>query len=192
VGTFVGVLVGVFVGGTGVLLGVLVGVRVGGTGVLVGVLLGVFVGVLVGTSVLVGVRVNVLVGGTGVLVGVDVSPTIWIGTSIYNAGLLTVLPRLSDTLLSRLGGAGGENCQCITPSPGPLAQKLICATLKLLPGGTGDPKVPDAYAISPVTLLTTFCSGTGKVEVSGFTEVEATQPARFVLTTCSRPVVNVI
>lgn len=117
---------------------------------------------------------------------------IWITPSTYRAGLLTVLLVLSVILLLRLSGAGGENCQWIVAVPVALAQKPICATLKSLAGGAPDPKVPDAYAISPVVLLTTFCKATSKVEVSGLTVVDATQPAWPVLTTCRRLVVKVI
>jgi len=97
VGVWVGVLVGVGVGGTGVLVGV--GVGVGGTGVLVGVGVGgtgvlVGVGVLVGSGVLVGVGgtgvlVGVAVGGTGVLVGVAVGGTgVLVGVAVGGIGLL--------------------------------------------------------------------------------------------------------
>src|SRR5579859_127 len=65
VGRGVGVLVGVFVAGTGVLVGPL-GVLVGGWTVDWGV------------GVLVGVFVGVFVGGTGVLVGGGLPPPNWI------------------------------------------------------------------------------------------------------------------
>jgi hypothetical protein len=56
----------------------------------------------------------------------------------------------------------------------------------------GAPKVPEAYAISPVLLSTVFCSTTLKAAVSGLTVLEGAQPAKLVLTTCKRVVVKVI
>jgi hypothetical protein len=197
-----GVLVRVAVGGTA--LFVLVAVEVGGTAVLVllggiAVLVKVAVG---GTAVFVrvavggtGVLVNVAVGGTAVFVLVAVAVATgmtWMTPSKNRAGLLKVLPPLSVILLLRLRGAGGENCQWITASPSALAQKLICATRKSLEGGAPAPKVPEAYAISPAALSTTFCSGTLKVVESGLTVVEATRPAMLVFTTCKRLLVKVM
>jgi hypothetical protein len=91
-----------------------------GVFVVVGVQLGVPLGVIVG--VLVGVIVAVLIG---VLVAVALTPFMCMEASTYRMGLLTVLLPLSVILLLRLAGAGGENCQWITASPGALAQKLI-------------------------------------------------------------------
>jgi hypothetical protein len=182
------VLVTVAVGGTAVFVvvaveGTVVLVEVGGTGVVVRVAVGAT-----------GVFVSVAVGGTAVLVLVAVAPTgiTWMMPSTYRAGLLHVVPPLSEILLLRLAGAGGENCQWTTASPIALAQKLICATRKSLEGGAPVPKVPEAYAISPMALSAVFCRVRLKVVRSGLTVVEATHPATLVFTTCNRLLVKVM
>jgi len=142
VGVLVGVLVrvdvlvfvGVNVAPTGVLVivGVLVGVRVAGW-VGVAVVVGVLVTPVppVGVLVTVGVLVLVRVGGTGVLVTVIVgkgAPCIVRVKSVNRDGLLTTVLLMSTTSLSRVTGAGGENCQWITKVPGAMAHHPVCAT----------------------------------------------------------------
>src|SRR5438132_1125158 len=68
--------------------------------------------------------------GVSVPVGVGVTNITWITWSVYRARLLTTLLLLSTISLSRVMGAGGENCQWIRASPSPTAQKATWATRK--------------------------------------------------------------
>src|SRR5881409_1474140 len=106
-------------------------------------------------------------------VAADTTCTTW---SVYSAGLLTMLPLLSTTSLSRVLGAGGENCQCKSASPAALPQNDACATRKSPvqpPLQLANP--PDAYANEPGSvgsprkihwpgpLHVSFCSTASKV-----------------------------
>lgn len=129
----------------GVPLGVLVRVEVGvdvtvsvavEVGVLVDVLAGVSVAVSVTIGVLVGVRVTVLVPvSVGVKVGVAVSagPTTVKVKSVNKVRSSTIFPLKSTIWVSRVIGAGGENCQCKIAVPGAIAHRPISATRNLPP-----------------------------------------------------------
>jgi hypothetical protein len=102
------VLTGVFVGGW---VGALVLVAVGGTGVFVGVFVGLLVAVGVGVGVLVGVNV-----GGGVRVGVDVAVLVGVGvlrlfvrqmysSKISSAGTGSTLISMAWTLAKSAGPA---------------------------------------------------------------------------------------
>src|SRR3954466_8903265 len=95
---------------------------------------------------------------------------------------------LSSTIsVSRVTGAGGENCQCSTAVPGWVAQNAILATLKSGPLYMGLRRAPEAKAIEPgptVTprnrqglgpLQTSFCSTASNMVVSGVTVPVSTQ-----------------
>src|SRR5690349_2298723 len=95
----------------------------------------------------------------------------------------------STIAVSRVGGAGGENCQWRTAVPGWVAQNDIRATAKsgplyagfisapeanpIDPGGTGTPR--NVHGVGP--LHTSFCSSASNTVVSGVTvEVSTHEP----------------
>src|SRR3954452_23653546 len=62
---------------------------------------------------------------------------------------------LSSTIsVSRVTGAGGENCQCSTAVPGWVAQKATLATLKSGPLYMGLRRAPEAKAMEPGPTVT--------------------------------------
>lgn len=118
-------------------------------GVLVGVSVTASVGVCVGTAVsvgeLVGVSVGVLVAvSVGVWVGVAVSavPSTVRVKSVNRAGFSMRFPARSTICVSRVMGAGGENCQCNTAVPGAIAHRPISASRNIPPQPTGQLRSP--------------------------------------------------
>src|SRR5439155_24436872 len=113
------------------------------------------------------------------------------------------LPNWSTTVLSRVTGSGGENCQCSTASPTAVAQNASCATRKS-PLGLGWVSAPDAKAMLPGLvgcprnvqvpgpLHTSFWSMESKPDVSGVSVLVITpQPPEPTNTFCSSELVNV-
>src|SRR5947209_12003578 len=100
----------------------------------------------------------------------------------------------SDTISeSRVRGAGGENCQCMSASPTALSQKATCATRKS-PRAEGLASAPDAKAIEPGLIVTprklqglgplhiSFCNSASKTVVSSEAVLVNTQPVCEALT----------
>src|SRR5947209_3950211 len=95
----------------------------------------------------------------------------------------------STTSVSRMDGAGGENCQCSIAVPAWVAQKVIWATAKSGPLYAGLLKAPDAKAMEPGPtgtprkvqgtgpLHTSFCNAASNTVRSGvMVEVSTHEP----------------
>src|SRR6478609_10557152 len=74
----------------------------------------------------------------------------WISRSLKRAGLLTTELLLSTISVSRVMGAGGENCQCKSASPAAVAHRATWAMRKspLQPPGQLL-RAPEAKAMEP-------------------------------------------
>src|SRR3954447_20326420 len=102
---------------------------------------------------------------------------------------------ISMISVSRMDGAGGENCHCSVPVPPVAAHKVICATLNSPgPQPLGQlPRAPDANARfpgrvftprnvhGPGPLHTSFCRTASKVLVSAATVVDTGTAEQFPL-----------
>src|SRR5690242_13073072 len=113
-------------------------------------------GVAVGTRVLVKVAVGVAdTVGVAVLVrvavGVGDGAFTWITYAVKSAGLCIGWLVMSMTSVSRMAGAGGENCHCNVPVPPAAAHRVICATRNSPgPQPVGQlPRAPEANARFP-------------------------------------------
>src|SRR5437762_4669110 len=107
-------------------------------------------------------------------------------------------PLMSSTSLSRVMGAGGENCHRTTASPGAVAQNATWATRKSpVQPASQLASPPEANAIEPGAVTTprklqllgplqvSFCNVASKVEMSAVMVLVSTQPADETLTFCS-------